>query len=181
MGPGSKHPLSCNSLVALPSASCQTVVGRDAGVEWVTLHPCSHLSPTNNHFTLGIKWLKACSERGLALPRRRLGHNGGPHIPGHTRFAKYLVALQAPLSLTTRKFPHFPYRSLGALDSLSIRPGAVLTVPAPFPDWWVWRRILVIVHHLQDEMMGQEGAETFTPPFTMSHPGIPHSMTSNPS
>lgn len=155
--------------------------GETLGWEWVTLHPCSHLSPTNNHFTLGIKWRKAYSERGLALPGRRWGHNGGPHIPGHSRFAKYLVALQAPLSLTTKKFPHFPCRSLGAPDSLSVRPGAVLSVPAPFPDRWGWRRILVIVHHLQDEMMGQEGAETFTPLFTTSHPGIPHSMTSNPS
>ena len=149
--------------------------------EWVTLHPCSHLSPTNNHSTLGIKWRKACSERGLALPGRRRGHNGGPHIPGHSRFAKYLVALQAPLSLTTRKFSHFPCRSLGALDSLSVRPGAVLSVPAPFPDRRVWRRILGIVHHLQDEVMGQEGAGTSTPPSTTPHPGIPHSTTSNPS
>ena len=107
---------------------------------------------------------KPCMEKGLALPGRRRGHNGGPYSPGHSRFAKYLVALQAPLSLTTRKVAHFPCGSLGAPDSLSVRPRAVLSILTPFPDGWVWRRTLAIVHHLQDEMMGQEGAETFTPP-----------------
>ena len=29
----------------------------------------------------------------------------------------------------------------------------VLSILTPFPDGWVWRRTLAIVHHLQDEMM----------------------------